>query len=83
MSVTIQDEATVFALAQAVGVQVEVYAPDGSLLGRFIPAPRPGMSSPELGKTDAELDRLENDPNAKWVTIEDVSARLRSLKSTG
>lgn len=80
MSVTIRDEATAVALAQTVGPQVEVYGPDGRLLGRFTPAPRPGMMCPELGMTDAELDRLENEPNAKWFTADDVSARLRSLR---
>jgi hypothetical protein len=80
MSVTISDETTALALARTVGPQVEVYGPDGRLLGRFTPAPRPGMMFPELGMTDAELDMLENDPNAKWFTTEDVSARLRSLQ---
>ena len=80
MSVTIRDAATVTALAETVGPQVDVYGPDGLLLGRFTPAPRPGMMFPELGMTDAELDGLENDPNAKWFTPDEVSARLRSLR---
>ena len=54
--------------------------PDGQLLGRFTPAPRPGMMFPELGVTDEEMDRRLNDPNAKWVTGDEVMARLRSLR---
>lgn len=80
MSVTIRDEASATALAQTVGPQVEVYGPDGKFLGRFTPAPRPGMMFPELGMTDEELDRLENDPNARWFTADEVAARLRSLR---
>lgn len=80
MSVTIRDEATAATLAGTVGLEVEVYGPDGRLLGRFTPAPRPGMSFPELGITDEEMDRRLNDPNAKWVTGEEVMARLRSLR---
>jgi hypothetical protein len=80
MIVTISDQTTALALSQTVGPQVEVYGPDGRLLGRFTPAPRPGMMSPELGMTDAEINKLENDPNAKWFTADDVSARLRSLQ---
>ena len=79
MSVTIRDEATVAVLAETVGPQVDVFAPDGRLLGRFSPAPRPGMMFPELGMSDAELERRENDPNAKWYTTDEVMARLRSL----
>jgi len=79
MSVTIPDAASAAVLAQTVGAEVEVFAPDGRLIGRFTPAPRPGMMFPELGMTDEELDRQENDPQAKWVTAEEVMARLRSL----
>jgi hypothetical protein len=80
MSVTIHDAAAAAALGQAVGAEVEVYGPDGRLLGRFTPAPRPGMMFPEFGVTDEEMDRRLNDPNAKWVTGEEVMARLRSLR---
>lgn len=80
VSVTIHDEATVVALSETTGTQVEIYGPDGRLLGRFTPAPRPGMMFPELGMTDAELDAMENDPKSKWFTTEEVSARLRSLE---
>ena len=55
MTVTIRDEATATALAETVGGLVELYGPDGRLLGRFTPAPRPGMTFPELGMTDDEL----------------------------
>jgi hypothetical protein len=80
MSVTITDAATLAALAAAKGPDLEVRGPDGQLLGRFTPAPRPGMMFPELGMTDEELDRIENDPNGKWVTADEVMARLRSLR---
>lgn len=83
MSVTIHDAAAVAALASTTGIEVEVRGPDGQLLGRFTPAPRPGMSFPELGITDEEMDRRLNDPNAKWVTGEEVMARLRSLRDAG
>ena len=80
MSVTIPDAATAAVLAQTVGVEVEVRGPDGTLLGRFTPAPRPGMRFPEFGMTDEEIERIDNDPNAKWVTAAEVEARLRQLK---
>lgn len=83
MSVTIHDAEAVAALASTTGIEVEIRGPDGQLLGRFTPAPRPGMSFPELGITDEEMDRRLNDPNAKWVTGEEVMARLRSLRDAG
>ncbi|WP_439621770.1 hypothetical protein [Gemmata sp.] len=82
MSVTINDPAAVSTLASVTGVEVEIRGPDGQLLGRFTPAPRPGMSFPELGVTDEEMERRLNDPNAKWVTGDEVMARLRSLRGT-
>ncbi len=54
----------------------DVHGPDGKMLGRFIPTSVPGMTYPESGLTDDELDKLANDPNAKWVTSERVMARL-------
>jgi hypothetical protein len=80
MSVTIRDEATAATLATVTGVEVEIRGPDGQLLGRFTPAPRPGMSFPELGVTDEEMFRRLDDPDAKWVTGDEVMARLRSLR---
>jgi len=80
MSVIIHDEASAATLGTTIGQEVEVYGPDGRLLGRFTPAPRPGMMFPELGVTDEEMDRRVNDPNAKWVTGDEVMARLRSLR---
>ena len=79
MSVTIHDAAAVAALASTTGVEVEVRGPDGQLLGRFTPAPRPGMMFPEFGVTDEEMDRRLNDPDG-WVTAEEVNARLRELR---
>lgn len=78
MSVTVRDTETVLALGKATGSEVEIFGPDGRLLGRFTPAPRPGMTYPEFGMTDEEIDRLANDPNG-WVSAADVEARLRQL----
>jgi hypothetical protein len=78
MSIQIRDEETVAALAGATEPQ-EVRAPDGRVLGQFIPTSKSKMSFPELGITDDELERLVNDPNAKWVTPEEVMARLREI----
>jgi hypothetical protein len=78
MSITILDESTATALATASTPQ-EVRGPNGILLGQFIPASLPKVSFPEFGVTDDELDRLLSDPNEKWVTPEDVTARLREI----
>ena len=80
MAVTIRDEGSVAVLAAATGIEVEVRSPDGLQLGYFTPAPRPGMSFPELGVTDEEMDRLNADPNSVWVSGEQVMARLNSLR---
>jgi len=59
-------------------------APDGRVLGQFVPVePSKKMSFPEFGMTDEELDRIENDPNQKWYTAEEVMARLRELTKKG
>lgn len=79
-AINISDKATAAALAASVGTEIEVRGPDGQLLGRFTPAPRPGMMFPEFGVTDEEMFRRLNDPNAKWVTGDEVMARLRSLR---
>lgn len=72
-------DADAAAALYAMKGQIELRGPDGTLLGRFMPAPRPGMSFPELGLTDAELEARRTDPNAKWYTPEEVMARLREL----
>jgi len=79
MSFTITDPNTLAALVST-GSEIEILGPDGQLLGRFTPAPRPGMSFPEFGVSDEEMFRRLNDPNAKWVTGDEVMARLRSLR---
>ena len=78
MSILIRDEPTVAVLANVTEPE-DVRAPDGRLLGQFIPAPKPKMSFPEFGVTDEELERELNDPNTKWVTPEEVMARLREI----
>ena len=80
MTVTITEPAAFAALSTATGVEIEVRGPDGQLLGRFTPEPRPDMMFPEFGMTVEDMDRRLNDPNAKWVTGEEVMARLRSLR---
>ena len=80
MTLTIPDRTIAATFATATGFGVEVRGPDGVLLGRFTPAPRPGMSFPELGITDEEMDRRIADPNSVWVTGEEVVARLNSLR---
>ena len=80
MSVTIHDAAAVAVLASTTGIDVEVRGPDGQLLGRFTPAPRPGRMLPEFGVTDEEMDRRLNDPEG-WVSAEEVNARLRELRT--
>lgn len=79
MPIIIADRQTATLLQSATRPE-EVRTADGGLLGRFIPAPRPGMSFPELGLTDEELERRLNDPNAKWHTAAEVEARLRELR---
>lgn len=78
MSIPVQDQAPATVLGAAVGVQ-DVVGPDGRVLGRFIPEPRPGMSFPEFGISDDEVARELADPNAVRVTAEDVMARLREI----
>ncbi len=80
MTLTIPDRTIAATFAAATGTGLEVRGPDGQLLGRFHPAPRPGMSFPELGITDDELDREIADPNTQWVTAEVVNARMRELR---
>lgn len=78
MPVHIHDQQSAAALSAAVHL-TNVYGPDGQLLGQFSPV-IPGMSFPEFGITDAEIERRLNDPNAKWYTGEVVMARLHSLR---
>lgn len=72
----------ILAAMTAAPYPTNVYGPDGILLGQFQPTV-PGMSFPELGIPDEELDRRINDPNTKWVTGEDVMARLRAIDAGG
>jgi hypothetical protein len=80
MPLIITDPALIAALVAVTEPQLELQGPDGQLLGRYTPEPRPGIMFPELGMTDEELDRLENNPNAKWHTADEVMARLRALQ---
>jgi len=83
MSVQIHDAKAVAGLALATA-PVELRAPDGRVLGQFVPVePSKRMSFPEFGMTDEELERLDNDPNQKWYTADEVMARLRELTKKG
>ncbi|HEX3149452.1 MAG TPA: hypothetical protein VHR66_15365 [Gemmataceae bacterium] len=80
MSVTIRDNNTINVLASAKS-PLEVWAPDGRLLGQFVPVePSKKMSFPEFGMTDEELERRENDPDMRWYTADEVMERLRQLR---
>ena len=83
MTLTVTDRNSANLLRSAVGMDVEVRDADGTVLGRFTPAPRPGMMFPEFGMTDEELERIENDPNARWYTADEVMARIRAIGGAG
>lgn len=74
MSITITAELVgSFATAREA---VAVRGPDGYLLGTFLPR-WPG--EPDI--SEEEQQRLENDPNVKCYTAEEVEAKLRELRS--
>jgi len=80
MSVQIHDPKAVELLAAATA-PLELRAPDGRVLGQFVPVePSKKMSFPEFGMTDEEIFRIDNDPNMKWYTAEEVMERLRQLR---
>lgn len=78
MAIPVKDQELAALLAAAMGVQ-EVRGPDGRLLGRFTPEPRPGVSVPESGMTDAELAHILDDPKTVWVSPERVMERLGEI----
>jgi hypothetical protein len=83
MSFVIHDRQAVDTLANA-KEPIELKAPDGRVLGQFLPVePSKKMSFPEFGMTDEELERLDNDPNLRWYTADEVMARLRELTKKG
>jgi hypothetical protein len=80
MAVQINDKEAVAALAAATA-PLELRAPDGRVLGQFVPVePSKKMSFPEFGMTDEEIFREDNDPNTKWYTADEVMERLRQLR---
>ena len=79
MSIEFIDESIATRLF-AVSKPSELRAPDGRLVGQFIPAERKGkVSFPEFGMTDEELEARANRPDAKWYTADEVMSRLREL----
>jgi hypothetical protein len=78
MPIQIHDEPTVAALSAATAPE-EVRAPDGRVLGKFIPAAALETYIPELDITVEEMERQRTDPNTKWYTPEEVMARLREI----
>jgi len=76
---TISDP-TLAATLAALSTPQELRDPEGRVLGRYVPA-IPGMSFPEIGLTDAELDAIANDPDG-WVPASEVEARLQTLGRT-
>ncbi|MBA4064614.1 MAG: hypothetical protein C0501_13050 [Isosphaera sp.] len=81
MSIGITDPAAAAALAAARETGY-VYGPDGFLLGKFVPL---AVERPAAGDepTVEEMERLLNDPGTKWVTPEEVTARLREIDACG
>ena len=75
---TIQDPNLAASLA-ALSTPQPLHGPDGSFLGRYLPAV-PGMSVPESGLTDAELLNILSEPDG-WVSADEVTRRLRDLRS--
>ena len=64
MPITVRDDEMLEALSETIK-PLEVRAPDGRVLGEFIPAQRPGLSFPEFGITDEELDRRFSEGDEK------------------
>lgn len=80
MSFVMRDEQAIETFATA-REPIEVKAPDGRVLGQFLPVePSKKMSFPEFGMTDEEIFRQDNDPNMKWYTADEVMERLRQLR---
>jgi len=80
MSFVINDPTAVHTFATTKD-PIELKAPDGRVLGQFVPVdPSKKMSFPEFGMTDEEILREDNDPNTKWHTADEVMERLRQLR---
>ena len=83
MSFIIRDQQAIDTFAKALQ-PIEVKAPDGRVLGQFVPVePSKKMTYPEFGMTDEELERRMNDPNVRWYTADEVMARVRQLRKGG
>lgn len=75
MSVTIPD-AAIAAELTARPLTVDVYGPDGTLLGKFTPHLK-------LKLTDREVIERSERPGVKWHTPDEVMARLREIDERG
>jgi hypothetical protein len=60
---------------------LQVCTRDGRVLGYFTPA-KPQKLHLEPPVSVEELDRIENDPNGRWVPASAVEAKLRELRCT-
>jgi hypothetical protein len=75
MSITIADAHLASEFAHAPS-PVEVRAPDGRVLGTFVPATR----LPEPNISEEELRRREEATAGKWYTAAEVEAKLREWR---
>jgi hypothetical protein len=78
MPMIVSDPELAASLAHT-SIPQELRAPDGRLLGRYVPA-TPHMSFPEVGLTDDELLRRLAEPDG-WVTANEVRERLATLRN--
>ena len=71
MSVSVTLSASDAAVVAQADDRVPVRDPAGKLIGFLDPL--------DFGMSDEEAIRMSEDPNTKWVTADEVMARLRSL----
>jgi hypothetical protein len=79
MPITINEE-TALATMTSAQTPEAVRAPDGRILGQFIPLGSRKMSCPEFGLTDEEMEAIDHRPDIIWRTPEEVMERLRQLR---
>ena len=77
MSITITDAALLAKLSE--GPAVELKNEAGEVIGQFFPSRSGERWIHEFGVTVEEMEREIRDPNTKWVTPDEVMARLREI----